>query len=69
MSNNPSHDMYGVNSGYDHKHWGCDQVIIDARTKPHQAPPLIPDASVEKSIDGASITKEMSVRLMYISNG
>ncbi|WP_339242136.1 UbiD family decarboxylase [Paenibacillus sp. FSL R5-0517] len=48
---NPSHDMYGVNSGYDHKHWGCDQVIIDARTKPHQAPPLIPDASVEKSIE------------------
>jgi len=48
---NPSHDMYGVNSGYDHKHWGCDQIIIDARTKPHQAPPLIPDASVEKSIE------------------
>jgi 4-hydroxy-3-polyprenylbenzoate decarboxylase len=48
---NPSHDMYGVNSSYNHKHWGCDQLIIDARVKPHQAPPLIPDASVEKGIE------------------
>ncbi|MCR8643780.1 UbiD family decarboxylase [Paenibacillus sp. N1-5-1-14] len=47
---NPSHDMYGVNSGYDFKHWGCDNLIIDARTKPHQAPPLIPDPNVEESI-------------------
>jgi len=48
---NPSHDIYGVNSRYSHKHWGCDQVIIDARVKPHQAPPLIPDPAVEKSIE------------------
>lgn len=48
---NPSHDIYGVNSYYQDKHWGCDSVIIDARSKPHQAPPLIPDPSVEKSID------------------
>ncbi|ADU28946.1 UbiD family decarboxylase [Evansella cellulosilytica] len=47
---NPSHDMYGVNSFYDHKHWGCDNVIIDTRTKPHHAPPLIPDPQVEKNI-------------------
>jgi 4-hydroxy-3-polyprenylbenzoate decarboxylase len=48
---NPSHDMYGVNSFYEHKHWSCDNVIIDARVKPHQAPPLIPDPNVEKSIE------------------
>ncbi|MHA7581773.1 UbiD family decarboxylase [Paenibacillus vandeheii] len=58
---NPSHDMYGVNSGYNYKHWGCDQIIIDARVKPHQAPPLISDPSVEKSIErffvqGASLS-------------
>jgi len=47
---NPSHDIHGVNSRYEHKHWGCDTVIIDARTKPHQAPPLIPDAEVESNI-------------------
>lgn len=48
---NPSHDIYGVNSNYQHKHWGCDQVIIDARTKPHHAPPLIPDPATEKRIE------------------
>jgi 4-hydroxy-3-polyprenylbenzoate decarboxylase len=48
---NPSHDIYGVNEGYEFKHWGCDNVIIDARVKPHQAPPLIPDPDVEKRIE------------------
>ncbi|WP_424768391.1 UbiD family decarboxylase [Paenibacillus sp. sgz302251] len=58
---NPSHDIYGVNSYYDNKHWACDNVIIDARIKPHQAPPLIPDPAVEKNIErlfvkGASLS-------------
>lgn len=48
---NPSHDIYGVNSYYVNKHWACDNVIIDARVKPHQAPPLIPDPTVEKNIE------------------
>ena len=48
---NPSHDIHGVNSSYENKHWGCDNVIIDARVKPHQAPPLIPDPKVEKNIE------------------
>ncbi len=47
---NPSHDIYGVNSYYENKHWACDNIIIDARSKPHHAPPLIPDPSVEKNI-------------------
>lgn len=48
---NPSHDIYGVNSRYENKHWGCDNLIIDARVKPHQAPPLVPDPTVEKNIE------------------
>ncbi|OPA81018.1 3-octaprenyl-4-hydroxybenzoate carboxy-lyase [Paenibacillus selenitireducens] len=48
---NPSHDIYGVNSYYEHKHWACDNVIIDARAKPHQAPPLIPDPTVANNIE------------------
>lgn len=48
---NPSHDIYGVNSFYEHKHWGCDNLIIDARTKPHQAPSLVPDPTVERKIE------------------
>ncbi len=58
---NPSHDIYGMNSGYENKHWGCDNVILDARSKPHHAPPLIPDQAVEKRIErlftkGASLS-------------
>ncbi|HBW37369.1 UbiD family decarboxylase [Desulfosporosinus sp. BICA1-9] len=48
---NPSHDIYGVNSYYENKHWACDNMMIDARTKPHHAPPLIPDPSIEKNIE------------------
>lgn len=48
---NPSHDIYGVNSFYRDKHWGCDNVMIDARVKPHQAPPLIADHEVERRIE------------------
>ncbi|MFD2706223.1 UbiD family decarboxylase [Salibacterium lacus] len=48
---NPSHDIHGVNSFYENKHWGCDTMIIDARIKPHHAPPLIPDPDVEHRIE------------------
>lgn len=48
---NPSHDIYGVNSRYEYKHWACDNVIMDARIKAHHAPPLIPDPKVEKNIE------------------
>ena len=49
---NPSHDIYGINSFTGHKHWGCKgPLIIDARIKPHHAPPLINDPAVEKRVD------------------
>jgi len=48
---NPSHDIYGVGEVYAFKHWGCDNVVIDARSKPHHAPPLESDPAVEKRID------------------
>ena len=48
---NPSHDIYGVNSSYAFKHWSCDNVIIDARIKPHHAPPLIADEEVESGLE------------------
>ncbi|MRN52932.1 UbiD family decarboxylase [Paenibacillus monticola] len=48
---NPSHDIYGVNSHYENKHWACDNIIIDARVKPHQAPPLLLDPTVAKNIE------------------
>ena len=49
---NPSHDIYGVESEIRQKHWGCrGPLIIDARIKPHHAPPLIEDPSVTKRVD------------------
>ncbi len=49
---NPSHDIHGINSFTENKHWGCrGPLIIDARTKPHHAPELIKDPEVEKRID------------------
>lgn len=49
---NPSHDIYGVNSYTEHKHWGCrGSLIIDSRIKPHHAPELVEDPKVTKKID------------------
>jgi 4-hydroxy-3-polyprenylbenzoate decarboxylase len=49
---NPSHDIYGVNSFVEHKHWGCKgPLIIDARIKKHHAPPLQEDPVIEKRVD------------------
>jgi 4-hydroxy-3-polyprenylbenzoate decarboxylase len=49
---NPSHDVHGVGSFIEHKHWGCrGPVIIDARVKPHHAPPLEKDVGVERRVD------------------
>jgi 4-hydroxy-3-polyprenylbenzoate decarboxylase len=49
---NPSHDIYGINSFTEYKHWGCKgPLIIDARIKPHHAPVLEKDPEVEKLVD------------------
>lgn len=49
---NPSHDIHGVDSFIEHKHWGCrGPLIIDARIKPHHAPPLITNKKVSKRVD------------------
>jgi 4-hydroxy-3-polyprenylbenzoate decarboxylase len=53
---NPSHDIYGINSFVENKHWGCNgSLIIDARIKPHHAPPLIKDPKVEKFVDSLGV--------------
>jgi 4-hydroxy-3-polyprenylbenzoate decarboxylase len=49
---NPSHDIYGIDSFTINKHWGCNgPLVIDARIKPHHAPPVLKDPAVEKRID------------------
>ncbi|MFZ1422569.1 MAG: UbiD family decarboxylase [Saprospiraceae bacterium] len=49
---NPAYDIYGANARYDYKHWACEtNLIIDARTKPHHAPPLIVDPKITQKVD------------------
>jgi 4-hydroxy-3-polyprenylbenzoate decarboxylase len=49
---NPAADIEGVEAFVDQKHWGCrGSLIIDARIKPHHAPPLVEDPAVTKKID------------------
>jgi len=49
---NPSHDIYGVASFTEHKHWGCrGPLIIDARKKPQHAPPLEKVPEIERKVD------------------
>jgi len=49
---NPSHDIYGIDEFIIHKHWGCNgPMVIDARIKPHHAPPVEKVPEVEKRID------------------
>ena len=48
---NPSHDIYGINSKIEFKHFACDAMIIDARIKPHHAPVLEKNPEIEKRIE------------------
>ena len=49
---NPSHDIHGINAFTQFKHWGCKgPMIIDARIKPHHAPPVEVLPETEKKIE------------------
>ncbi|MEM9587309.1 MAG: UbiD family decarboxylase [Planctomycetota bacterium] len=49
---NPAIDVSGIGSFTDQKHWGCQgALVIDARVKPHHAPPLIEDPDVVAKVD------------------
>jgi len=48
----PAADVHGVHSFIENKHWGCKgSLIIDARIKPHHAPPLVRDTEVSNKVD------------------
>ena len=49
---NPAADIYGVGAFFEQKHWGCTgPLVIDARLKPHHAPPLAVDPQTAKRVD------------------
>jgi len=49
---NPAADVHGIDALTQQKHWGCrGALVIDARIKPHHAPPLVEDPEVTKQVD------------------
>jgi 4-hydroxy-3-polyprenylbenzoate decarboxylase len=49
---NPAADIDGLGAFTRQKHWGCEgALVIDARIKPHHAPPLVEDPVVTKRVD------------------
>ena len=48
----PAADINGVGVSIIDKHWGCaGSLVIDARIKPHHAPPLIEDPAITAKVD------------------
>ena len=49
---NPAADIDGIGAFTEQKHWGCaGSLIIDARIKPHHAPPLLEDPAITRRVD------------------
>jgi len=49
---NPAADINGIGAITWQKHWGCKgSLVIDARIKPHHAPPLVEDPAVTRRVD------------------
>ena len=49
---NPATDVDGIEPFVENKHWGCrGPLVIDARLKPHHAPPLVEDAEITRRVD------------------
>lgn len=49
---NPAADLHGIGACTEQKHWGCrGSLIVDARRKPHHAPPLVEDPQITRRVD------------------
>lgn len=49
---NPAVDIDGIGAFTRYKHWGCTgSLVIDARRKPHHAPPLVEDPEVTRRVE------------------
>ena len=49
---NPANDIYGIDAFTEFKHWGCrGPLVIDARIKPHHAPPVEILPETKRKID------------------
>jgi 4-hydroxy-3-polyprenylbenzoate decarboxylase len=49
---NPAADIHGLGAFTHQKHWGCTgPLVIDARIKPHHAPPLEEDPAITRRVE------------------
>jgi 4-hydroxy-3-polyprenylbenzoate decarboxylase len=49
---NPAVDVHGLGAFTHQKHWGCTgALVVDARIKPHHAPPLEEDPAITRRVD------------------
>ena len=53
---NPAANVHGVEAFTQQKHWGCrGPLVIDARLKPHHAPPVQEDPTVTAAVDALCV--------------
>lgn len=53
---NPAADLHGIGESIADKHWGCaGSLVIDARRKPHHAPPLVEDPEVTRRVEAMAV--------------
>jgi 4-hydroxy-3-polyprenylbenzoate decarboxylase len=53
---NPAADIHGIGEFTEEKHWGCTgSLVIDARIKPHHAPPLVEDPQVTRRVENMAL--------------
>lgn len=49
---NPASDVHGIGGEVRRKHYGCrGALVVDARAKPHHAPPVEPDPDVARRVE------------------
>jgi 4-hydroxy-3-polyprenylbenzoate decarboxylase len=54
---NPAHDINGIASFTEHKHWGCrGSLVIDAQSKPWHSPELEEDEVVTRRIESLAVS-------------
>ncbi len=53
---NPAADVHGIEPFVHEKHWGCHgPLVIDARLKPHHAPPLVEDPVISRRVEALAV--------------
>jgi 4-hydroxy-3-polyprenylbenzoate decarboxylase len=53
---NPARDVHGVGAFVQDKAWGCaGAIVVDARIKPHHAPPVEEDPAITAAVDALCV--------------